>query len=60
MKREITGKISHWGRVGKRTHILTAKVPDDFKLGDIFEVRILAVPNCNECKPERKNGAKKS
>jgi hypothetical protein len=49
--REITGKISHWGRVGNRTHILTAKVPTDFALGDTFLVKVLTVPDCgpDEC-----------
>jgi len=52
--REITGKISHWGRVGQRTHILTAKVPADFKLGDTFLVSVLTVPNCSidECRKD--------
>ena len=53
--REITGKISHWGRVNHRTHILTAKVPTDFELGDTFLVRVLTVPNCtlDECDKAR-------
>jgi len=62
-ERVITGKVSHWGRVNKRTHILTAKVPDDFQLGETFRVKILTVPDCRPddwCKQKpRKNGKEK-
>ncbi len=44
--RTIIGKVSHWGRMDKRSHILTARVPHDFKLVETFLVKILSVPDC--------------
>jgi hypothetical protein len=47
--RTITGKISHWGRVGHRMHLLVAAIPDDaaIELGGFFRVKILSIPNCS-------------
>lgn len=48
-ERLIIGKISHWGRVSHRSHLLVARVPLDYKLGEIFRVKILSVPDCVDC-----------
>lgn len=47
--RSLTGAISHWGRIDKRSHLLIAKVPDDFQLGEWFKVKVVSVPTCNDC-----------
>ena len=49
--RTLTGKIAHAGYRQNRTHLLTAKVPDDFRIGETFLVQVISVPICDgQCK----------